>query len=245
MFERSSSWQRYSGKSEKVLKMHLGYVPELDSDTGDEKRGFRIAVGAAVVFHAVFFLLQFPAAQAVLRPAGPAKPVYIVQQIRFAPPPPKAEQVVPKKKVKRKVIPIPDSTPEEPEPILLAEAEVPELDVALDGVVFGIPDAPPSDGPTGPVFQLTGDITPPEKVIFPSPRYTEEGRQARTQGVVILEAVVDALGDVSRVKVLKGLPYGLSEEAVATAKQWKFRPAMRAGKPVSVYLNLTIRFSLQ
>jgi protein TonB len=245
MFEKSSSWQRYGGESPKLLKVHMGYVPELDSDDGEEKRGFRVAVAVAVVAHLVFFLLQFPAAQAVLRPAGPAKPVYVVQQIRFAPPPPKAEQLVPKKKEKKRVIPIPDPTPEEPEPILLEDVDLPELDVATDGVVFGIPDAPPSDGPLGPVFQLTGDISPPEKIYFPSPRYTEEGRQARIQGVVILEAVVDALGDVKRVKVLKGLPFGLSEEAVATAQQWKFRPAMRGGQPVSVYLNLTIRFSLQ
>ncbi len=245
MFERSSSWERFSGESATVQKMHLGYVPELDNDITDEKRGFRLAVGAAVAVHLVFFLLHFPAAQAVQRLAGPAKPVYIVQQIRFSPPPPKAEQLQPKKKEKKRVIPIPDPTPEEPEPILLAEADLPELDVALDGVVFGIPDAPPSDGPLGPVFQLTGNITPPEKIFFPTPRYTEEGRQARTQGVVILEAVVDALGDVGRVKVLKGLPFGLTEEAVATARLWKFRPARKAGKPVSVYLNLTIRFSLQ
>jgi TonB family protein len=245
MFERSSSWQRFGGESQKVLKMHLGYVPELDSDDTDEKRGLRLAIGAAVVAHLVFFLLQFPAARAVLRPAGPAKPVYIVKQVRFSPPPPKAEQLLPEKKEKKRVIPIPDPTPEEPEPIRLSEVEAPDIDVALDGVVFGIPDAPPSDGPLGPVHQLTGDITPPEKIYYPSPRYTEEGRQARIQGVVILEAVVDAVGDVSRVKILKGLPFGLSEEAAATARQWKFRPAKKAGKPVSVFLNLTIRFSLQ
>lgn len=245
MFERSSSWERFGGKSEKVLKTHLGYVPQLDSDDTDDKRGLRLAIGVAVAAHVVFFLLQFPAARAVLRPAGPAKPVYIVQQVRFMPPPPKAEQMLPKTKEKKRVIPIPDPTPDEPEPILLAEAEAPDVDVALDGVIFGIPDAPPSDGPFGPVFQLTGDISPPEKTYFPSPRYTEEGRQARIQGVVILEAVVDAMGDVSRVKILKGLPFGLSEEAAATAREWKFRPARRAGKPVSVFLNLTIRFSLQ
>lgn len=228
-----------------MIKTHLGYVPQLDSDDTDEKRGVRLAIGAAVVAHLVFFLLQFPAAQAVLRPAGPAKPVYVVQQIRFAPPPPKAEQLQPKKKEKKRVIPIPDPTPDEPEPIQLAEAEAPDVDVAQDGVVFGIPDAPPSDGPFGPVYQLGGDISPPVKTYFPSPRYTEEGRQARIQGVVILEAVVDSNGDVSRVKILKGLPFGLSEEAAETASQWKFRPAMRGGKPVSVFLNLTIRFSLQ
>lgn len=245
MFDRSSSWQRYGGESPKVIKMHLGYVPELDTDTTDEKRGFRLAIGAAVVAHLVFFLLQFPAARAVLRPAGPEKPVYVVKQIRFAPPPPMAEQLVPKKKEKKRIVPIPDPTPEEPEPIRLAEVEAPEVDVALDGVVFGIPDAPPSHGPLGPVHQLTGDISPPEKIFYPSPRYTEEGRQARIQGVVILEAVVDDAGNVGRVKVLKGLPFGLSEEAVATARQWKFRPAKKAGQPVAVFLNLTIRFSLQ
>lgn len=187
--------------------------------------------------HLVFFAIQFPAARAVLRPAGPAQPVYIVKQIRFTPPPPKAEQVLPKTKDKKRKIPIPDPTPDEPEPIRIAEVEAPEIDLSQSGVVFGIPDAPPSDGPMGPVLQLTGNITPPEKIFYPTPRYTEEGRQARVQGVVILEAVVDTDGNVSRVKVLKGLPHGLSEQAVETASQWRFRPAKLAGKAVAVYLN--------
>lgn len=245
MFERSNSWQRLGGQSDKTLKVHLGYLPELPEEDPAEKRTLRTAVVAAVVAHLVFFAIQFPAARAVLRPAGPAKPVYVVKQVRFTPPPPKAEQVQPKKKEKRKVIPIPDPTPEEPEPIRVAEFEAPEIDLDASGVVFGIPDAPPTDGPTGPVLQLTGNITPPEKIFYPTPRYTEEGRQARVQGVVILEAVVDAEGNVTRVKVLKGLPHGLSEQAVETAKQWRFRPAKLAGEPVAVYLNLTIRFSLQ
>jgi len=245
MFERSSSWQRVGGQNDRVFKVHLGYLPELPVEDPGEKRGLRLAVTAAVVAHLVLFAIQLPAARAVLRPAAPARPVYLVQQVRFSPPPPKAEQMQPKQKEKKRVVPIPDPTPEEPEPIRLAEIEAPEFDVARDGVVFGIPDAPPSDGPMGPVLQLTGDITPPEKIYYPTPRYTEEGRQARVQGVVILEAVVDTDGNVSRVKVLKGLPFGLSEEAVETARQWKFRPAKKAGVPVAVFLNLTIRFSLQ
>lgn len=245
MFDRSTSWQRLGGESDRVIKMHLGHVPELPTEDPDEKRGLRAAIWAAVVAHAVLFAIQFPAARAVLRPASPAKPVYIVQQVRFLPPPPKAEQVLPKKKEKKRVIPIPDPTPEEPEPIRLAEVEAPDLDIVSEGVVFGIPDAAPSDGPTGPVHHLTGDISPPVKIFYPTPRYTEEGRQARIQGVVILEAVVDTEGNVSRVKVLKGLPQGLSEQAVETAEQWKFQPARKAGVPVAVFLNLTIRFSLQ
>ena len=75
--------------------------------------------------------------------------------------------------------------------------------------------------------------------------YTEEARQGRVQGVVILEAIIDVLGNVEDVKVLKGLPLGLSETAVTAASDWKFRPALRNGDPVPVFYNLTVRFSLQ
>jgi protein TonB len=63
--------------------------------------------------------------------------------------------------------------------------------------------------------------------------------------VVILEAVIDAEGAVRRVRVLKGLPAGLSESAVETVKQWKFKPATLEGQPVAVIFNLTVSFSLQ
>jgi protein TonB len=92
---------------------------------------------------------------------------------------------------------------------------------------------------------LGGSIKPPIKTYFPQPRYTEEARQAQVQGVVILEAVIDAKGNVSRVKVLKGLAAGLTASATETAKQWKFKPATLEGKPVAVFFVLTISFSLQ
>jgi protein TonB len=63
--------------------------------------------------------------------------------------------------------------------------------------------------------------------------------------VVLLEAVIDVDGSVVNVRVLKGLPQGLTESAAETAKIWKFEPATRNGQPVAVYLNLTVRFSLQ
>jgi len=151
----------------------------------------------------------------------------------------------PQKRERKRTIPIPDPTPEEPEPIRLAEIEVPDLELT-DDLVFGIPDTPPGPGIVGGQPMRLGDgIDPPVKIHYPQPKYTEEGRLSRIQGVVILEAVIDAAGDVHNVKVLKGLPMGLSEAAVEAARQWKFKPATLDGRPVPVFLNLTIRFSLQ
>ena len=60
-----------------------------------------------------------------------------------------------------------------------------------------------------------------------------------------MQAIIDKAGMVTNVKVLKGLPMGLSEEAVKAIKSWKFKPATLNGKPVDVYYNLTVNFRLQ
>jgi TonB family protein len=247
MFKDSYTWSRFAGEKPKGLGVHLGHVPYLEPDDGGSKKRMRLAVGLAVAFHLLFFVVRMPVSSKVFEVKAKPGKVFVVQQVRFQAPPPKAQQQIPKRKEKKRVIPIPDPTPEEPEPILVEEVEMPDVDYLIGDVVFGIPDGPPSpygisgDGP----IRLGGDVLPPEKVYFPSPRYTEEGRQARITGVVILEAVIDREGNVAHVKVLKGLPMGLTESAVETAKEWKFRPATRNGEPVAVFLNLTIRFSLQ
>ncbi len=247
MFDDSPTLSKYNGGRRRVIGVHLGHVPYIEPETAEDRKPMKRAIALAVLAHAVFFLLQVPKLREVPQRTGPPKAVYAVKQVRFQPPPPRAEQQIPEQREKRRIIPIPDPTPEEPEPIRIAEIELPEADVPTPGdVVFGIPDGPP--GPAlsrGRALRLTGDITPPEKLFGPTPRYTEEGRQSRTQGVVILEAIVDEEGNVDDVKVLKGLPYGLSDEAVQTASTWKYKPALLNGEPVPVFLNLTIRFSLQ
>ena len=248
MFEKSSSLKRFAG-GRKIISVHLGYVPELDRDTAAESRGLKLAIAFAVLAHLVFFLVQLPALKAVEFGPQPQRQVYVVQPIRFSPPKAQPQQQMPQKK-KVKKIPIPDPTPDDPEPIIVEELDVPEVDIVDPGeFIYGIPDGPPGPpiaglGADGP-YRPGGAVTAPEKIFYPSPTYTEEGRQNRVQGVVILEAIVDSNGDVARVKVLKGLPLGLTESAVETAKLWKFRPATRYGEPVAVLVNLTIRFSLQ
>jgi len=207
----------------------------------DDKRTIRWAMVAAAVLHAVFFIVQLPELVADDFEQKKAK-VYVVQQVRFKPPPPKQQQEIPKPKSKK--VPIPDPTPDEPEPIRIQEDIEPDVQMPDTDIIMGIPDGPPPMEPTGPI-RVGGDVKPPKKISFPSPQYTEIARKARISGVVIVEAIIDKQGNVTNVKVLKGLPMGLDQSAVDAVQRWKFEPATLNGKPVAVIYNLTVNFQLQ
>lgn len=99
-------------------------------------------------------------------------------------------------------------------------------------------------GDSGPI-EIGAGITPPEALTRVSPLYTEAARRTRVQGPVVLEAVIDTEGNVVRVKVIKALPFGLDDNAVAAVKGWKFRPAHdQHGRAVAVYFRLTVYYHL-
>jgi len=211
-------------------------------EEAEDNRVMRWAYGIAIVAHVC---LLFTPLISMAQDEGVAKKeqkLYVVQQVRFQPPPPKQKKEIPKPKAKK--VPIPDPTPDEPEPIRIDEPE-PEIDLPdVSDIVFGIPDAPPAAEPEGPIH-VGGDVKAPDKIEAPQPQYTEIARKARVQGVVIVQAIIDKTGNVTNVKVLKGLPMGLEEEAVKAIKRWKFKPATLNGKPVDVYYSLTVNFRLQ
>jgi len=103
------------------------------------------------------------------------------------------------------------------------------------------PEPKADDGP----LRVGGDVKAPVAIHRTEPKYTDTARKAHTTGVVIVEAVIDKDGNVDRVKVLKGLDFGLTEQAVEAVKQWKFRPGTLNGQPVDVLFNLTVNFTLQ
>ena len=91
---------------------------------------------------------------------------------------------------------------------------------------------------------MGGDVKAPVVLGRVNPMYSEEARQARVSGIVILEVLIDKTGVVREANVLKGLPMGLSEAAADAVRQWTFEPATKNGEPVDVVFNLTINFKL-
>jgi TonB family protein len=98
-------------------------------------------------------------------------------------------------------------------------------------------------GPDG-LLGVGGDVKAPVVINRVEPIYPEEARKARITGIVIVKAIISRDGVVKDVQVLKPLPFGLDQAAVDAVKQWTFKPATLAGKPVDVYFNLTINFKL-
>ena len=66
----------------------------------------------------------------------------------------------------------------------------------------------------------------------------------RKEGVVILEAVIDARGNVTTVKVLRSIQL-LDQAAVDAVRQWRFTPTLLNGEPVPIVLTVTVDFRLQ
>lgn len=95
---------------------------------------------------------------------------------------------------------------------------------------------------SAPLSARSKGVTPPVKLVTPLPTYPASAWATGTRGDVKLKVVIDERGDVGEIEVVRGLPHGLTEAAIDAVKRWQFRPATRAGRPVAVSQNLTLRF---
>jgi len=118
-------------------------------------------------------------------------------------------------------------------------------DIAAVGNSSGFGDASTTAAP----YQARSNIssaptTPIEIIAKPKPNYSEEGRQLRLEGEVLLEVIFAATGEAHAVKVIRGLGHGLDEQAMRAAERIKFRPAMHQGRPVDSTAVVHIIFEL-
>lgn len=217
-----------------------GYATFALEDREDD-RHFKWSLWIAFMVHAVLLAVHFPAFSAPEPEPPPEKRVFVVQTHVYKPPPVDLPREPPP--IKTRKVPIPDPTPEDPEPIRLEQEVEVVVDMPPIDTGFVIPERPPEPVSDEPIHIGQG-VTKPVKVYEPPPRYSEIARKARIQGIVILQSVIDEQGNVRDVKVLRGLPMGLTEAAVEAVQQWRFEPATLRGRPVAVYYNLTVSFTL-
>jgi protein TonB len=208
------------------------------------------------VIAALIIIVPLLSADQLPDPASAVKAFFVEPMAAPAPPPPPpppaAHAVVPKNIPK----PVVDNK-------FVAPVEVPEqikpeesIDMGVEGgaggveggvpggvvggIVGGLPDAPP---PPVQAVRVGGQIKEPKKLKNVPPVYPDIAKQARVQGVVILECTISPQGKVTDVKVLRGIPL-LDQAATEAVRQWIYTPTLLNGVPVPVIMTVTVNFKL-
>lgn len=90
-------------------------------------------------------------------------------------------------------------------------------------------------------------VKAPEIVRETKPAYTAAAMRAQITGSVEMQAVIDAEGKPTDIRVVRSLDalYGLDQNAVEALKEWRFKPATREGKPVPILVTIEMSFTLR
>jgi len=124
---------------------------------------------------------------------------------------------------------------------LSAEQALPDNNSMGSGLVAGSlkePAVPAAPLPVG------GDVKPAKLLSSVPPVYPSLARNQHVGGDVRIDALIDANGRVTSMKVLSG-PTLLHQAAMDALHQWKYQPATLDGNPVPMHLTITIQFRLQ
>ena len=102
-------------------------------------------------------------------------------------------------------------------------------------------------GTGGGVYRPGAGIVLPRPTREVKPRYTADAMRAKVQGSVWIEAIVLPDGAVGDVRITRSLDrvFGLDDEALRAARQWRFVPGTRFGQPVSVLVVIELTFTLR
>jgi periplasmic protein TonB len=117
-------------------------------------------------------------------------------------------------------------------PLALAESSLPP------------PEPPPGEPDIKPPPVIGGRLEPAELIKQTVPVYPPLARNARVEGVVLLEGTVNVSGSVQNIRVVEGHPL-LIDEALRAVKKWKYRPAILNGQPTPSPVTIRVRFTLK
>jgi protein TonB len=213
-----------------------------------------ISIGAHLVV--LLLLLIVPLAADIALPMPDKELPEFIRVAPAPPPPPPAPSPVAvraRTSVAADQSVAPTTAPPRIEPELASAG--PPLDAPL-GLSAGVPAGfgidtgavtvtlPPSPEPPRQTTVRVAQLPePPRKIIDVRPVYPEIARTARVEGTVILESVLDTSGNVTQLRVVRSVPL-LDQAALNAVRQWKYSPTLYGGRPVSVLMTITIRFTL-
>jgi TonB family protein len=92
--------------------------------------------------------------------------------------------------------------------------------------------------------EAVAKVLPAEILSKPTPVYTQEARNLKIEGEVLLEVVLEASGKIRVVRVIRGLGHGLDDNAVKAAEQIRFKPAIKDGQPTDYPAVVHIIFQI-
>jgi TonB family protein len=104
--------------------------------------------------------------------------------------------------------------------------------------------ASPLQGVLGTLQPLGGQAKAPELLVSSAPIYPAMARQARVEGQVTIEAVIDTNGKLTTMKVISGPPL-LQQAAIDSLRTWKYQPGYLNEKPVPTKTSITVNFRLR
>jgi protein TonB len=220
-----------------------------DDDSYERKQGLLIAL----LLFIPLVLLTFPESRRAAPPdEGDELPVLDPVLHTYVPPIRRPQEI----RHERRTVPwivVPPPTPHDPEP--LAEdrdtpLEAPASELRVGSTLHRGPrNGPPRRGPPrrGPkqVREGVAGLESPQLIHGPQPEYPIAARRRYCEGVVVIEAIIDTVGDVrsARVRHSPEPDCGLSEAALRAVRQRRYRPGVLEGKTVEVISTIRIRFS--
>jgi TonB family protein len=98
--------------------------------------------------------------------------------------------------------------------------------------------------PAGQVYSVGGDVTSPSVIYKVEPAYTEDARQQKIAGTVVLSVVVGTDGLAHDINISRSLDSGLDRQAAEAVAQWHFAPGTLNGEPVAVRAVIEVNFKL-
>jgi len=100
----------------------------------------------------------------------------------------------------------------------------------------------PDELPEEPAPEGAGKASRPVRISGPNPQYTQEARDAKVAGTVIVKGTVDREGCLRNPVVVQGMEHGMSEAVLNAFRLWVFSPAVAGGKPVPAEYSVSVKF---